>query len=603
MRRLVFFKLLACFLLVIAAATLTLDLTVRRAWQKSLQAEIENSLVEKTRLFAQRVASDHALALQQLINEEAAAGNARATVIDSLGRVLAESQADPRNMENHADRPEFRAALQGRVGMDRRTSRTLGIPFLYVAVPVPGGAVRMAYPLSTLQQAERDNLRSLRVSSAIALAAALLLAAVIAHLVSRRLRRIVAFAERIATGDFSARIAETSSDEIAVVASALDRTARQLEESFAAVETSRQQLESVLNSMQEAVIAVSGDGKVLWVNGRMQRLAGGGVRVGAAVVETVRDPSFLAAVEGAISRKETCTARATALQPGKLFQVTAAPMPLYSKSKAGGVTSGAVAVLHDLTDLERVEKTRRDFIANVSHELRTPLTSVQGYTEALLDSPAAGESGTREFLEIILKNAARMSRLTEDLLVLARVESGEQRFRLQPVVPALPLQDALATFQVEAQELGMELTIESTAAEPVLADPEALHQVLANLIRNALNYAREGGKINLGARSSGGMVEFYVQDFGPGIASEHLPRLFERFYRVDKARSRESGGTGLGLAIVKHIVLAHGGQVRAASRLGHGCTFYFTIPQASAAPATDVSRIPPPASSPQYPGP
>ena len=583
MRRGVFIKLLAVFLLVIAAATITLDFTIRRAWEKSLRSGIEQALVEKTRLFAQRVANEKGQPLQQLITEEAAAGNARATVIDQTGRVLADSQAEADSMENHATRPEFVAALHGQIGMDTRSSHTLGVPFLYVAAPVPMGAVRMAYPLATRKQLEAGIRRSLLLSSAMAFLVALLLAAGISRLVSRRLRRIVAFAERIATGDLSARIAQESSDEIATVASALDRTARQLEESFAEVETSRRQLESLLNSMQEAVIAVSGDGKVLWVNGRMQRLAGAGVRVGAPVVETVRDPSFLAAVDGAVSRREICTTRAIALRPGYVFQVTAAPMPLYSgKAKAPGssASGGAVAVLHDLTDLERVEKTRRDFIANVSHELRTPLTSVQGYAETLLDSAAAEHAGTREFLEIILKNAARMSRLTQDLLVLARVESGEQRFSLQRVAPTVLLQDALDTFQVEARERGMELNVENAAWDPVLADPEAMHQVLANLIGNAMNYAREGGKIDLGARPQEDAVEFYVRDFGPGIASEHLPRLFERFYRVDKARSRESGGTGLGLAIVKHIVLAHGGQVRAESRLGRGSTFYFTVPLA-----------------------
>jgi two-component system phosphate regulon sensor histidine kinase PhoR len=585
MRRSVFVKLLATFVLVIAVTTSTLNFTISRAWERSLRSAVEQSLVEKTRLFAQLAANDHGRPLQLLVAEESKAGNARTTVIDRTGKVLADSQADAESMENHATRPEFVAALHGQIGMDTRSSHTLGIPFLYVAAPAPMGAVRMAYPLATQKQLEAGVWHSLLLSSAMALLAASVLAAGISQMVSRRLRRIVAFAERIATGDLSARIAQESTDEIATVASALDRTARQLEESFAEVETSRRQLESLLNSMQEAVIAVSGDGKVLWVNGRMQRLAGAGVRVGAPVVETVRDPSFLAAVDGAVSRKEICTTRATALRPGHVFQVTAAPMPLHTgKGKASGSPSsgGAVAVLHDLTDLERVEKTRRDFIANVSHELRTPLTSVQGYAETLLDAATAEQSSAREFLEIILKNAARMSRLTQDLLVLARVESGEQRFVLQPVTPTILLQDALDTFQVEARERGLDLNVDNAAWEPVLADPEAMHQVLANLIGNALNYAREGGKIDLGAAPKGDEVEFFVRDFGPGIASEHLPRLFERFYRVDKARSRESGGTGLGLAIVKHIVLAHGGQVRAESRLGRGSTFYFTVPLAAA---------------------
>jgi two-component system phosphate regulon sensor histidine kinase PhoR len=455
----------------------------------------------------------------------------------------------------------------GKVGISTRASQTLGVPLLYVAVPTADGAVRMAYPLSDLKEAESQARRSLLVGSTIALIVAMLLAAVIAQLMAQRLQHIVKFAERIADGDLSARISQRSNDEIAMVASALDRTARKLESSFAAIETSRTQLETLLNSMQEAVIAVTTDGRVLWVNGRMKRLARA-VRIGAPLVETVRDPSVLAALNEAITQKKMSVARSTALLPGRVFQVTASPMP----------PSGGVAVLHDLTEIERVEKTRRDFIANVSHELRTPLTSVQGYAETLLDSPAPVDQNTREFLEIIVKNARRMTRLTEDLLVLARVESGEQRFRLRPVNPADLLHDAAETFSLVAREAHMELSVETVVDTPIHADPEAIHQVLSNLISNAMAYARDGGRIVIGARDLEHAVEFYVRDFGPGIPSEHLPRLFERFYRVDKTRSRESGGTGLGLAIVKHIVLAHDGQVRAESQLGHGSTFYFTVP-------------------------
>jgi two-component system phosphate regulon sensor histidine kinase PhoR len=256
---------------------------------------------------------------------------------------------------------------------------------------------------------------------------------------------------------------------------------------------------------------------------------------------------------------------------GRTFDVTAAPLP-------GG---GAVAVLRDLTETERVEKTRRDFIANVSHELRTPLTSIQGYTETLLDGGQESDH-SREFLEIIRKNAARMSRLTEDLLTLARVESGEQRFDVRPVSPAELLQEAVQSFQELARAQGVELKVENTTAADVNADREAVHQVFSNLIDNALKYGGTGGAIILGAQPCARGVEFYVQDSGPGIPSEHLPRLFERFYRVDKARSRESGGTGLGLAIAKHIVLAHGGAITAESELNHGSRFLFTLPKAAA---------------------
>jgi two-component system phosphate regulon sensor histidine kinase PhoR len=242
-------------------------------------------------------------------------------------------------------------------------------------------------------------------------------------------------------------------------------------------------------------------------------------------------------------------------------------------------SGGLVAVLHDLTEVESTEKTRRDFIANVSHELRTPLTSIQGYAETLLDGVNSEET-LRDFLEIIRKNAARMTRLTEDLLVLARVESGDKKLQLRPVSAAELLKDASDYFYDHRTDPEMTLDVVNEALKMVSADRDAVFQVFSNLIDNANKYASQGERILIGAHDVEGFVQFYVRDFGPGIASEHLPRLFERFYRVDKARSRESGGTGLGLAIAKHIILAHGGLITAVSELNHGCTFVFSIPEA-----------------------
>ena len=570
MRSQIFLKLMAIFVLVIATATVTLDITVRRAWERTLREQIERSLVQKTKMLANRIETDRTHSVQDIASQEAQAATARVTVIDPTGKVLADSEADPSSMENHAQRKEFIAALAGNVGMEERRSHTLGIPFKYVAAPVTGGAVRLAYPLSEVEATSRQVRRSLLWGSALAFALALILSTLAANYTTRRLRRILAFAESVSAGDLSARIASTSTDEVGQVAAALDKTARRLEDSFAAVRQSQRQLETLLNSMQDAVIAIAPDGKVQWANRGMERLVPQHVRLQAPVVESVRDPDFLEALKGANEGKRFTSARAHSILPGQTFDVTAAPMP-------GG---GAVAVLRDLTETERVEKTRRDFIANVSHELRTPLTSIQGYSETILDG-APENNHTREFLEIIRKNAARMSRLTEDLLTLARVESGETRFDAEPVQPSELLSDAMESFQEIARTQNVELIVEDNSSVPVLADREAIHQVFSNLIENALKYAASGKKVVLGARNSGKLVEFFVKDYGPGIPSEHLPRLFERFYRVDKARSRESGGTGLGLAIAKHIVLAHGGAIRAESELNHGSVFVFSLPAAT----------------------
>ncbi len=567
MRSRIFVKLMVVFLLVIGVTAITLQLTVRRVWERTLREQIERNLQQKTLMFAYRVEADRQHSLADITAQEGQAAGARATVIDPTGKVLADSEADPNTMENHAQRKEFAAALAGKLGMDERKSHTLDIPFLYVAAPVSGGAVRLAYPLPEIEITDRPLSVALFWGSLTAFIFAVLVAGVASHYVGRRLQRIVSFAERVASGDLTARIASTSTDEIGQVAAALDKTTHRVEESYARVQTSQRELETLLNSMQDAVIAVDVDGRVQWANRGMNRLLLRAPRLNAPLIDSVRDPDFLAAIQGAARDQVVTSARSNTIASGRTFDVTAAPMP-------GG---GAVAVLRDLTETERMEKSRRDFIANVSHELRTPLTSIQGYTETLLDSPLANNH-VRDFLEIIRKNAARMSRLTEDLLTLARVESGEHRFDVQRVSVEELLQDALESFREVARSYGVELMIEnSVPTGQVNADREAIHQIFSNLIENALKYAASGKKVILGARAAESGVEFYVQDFGPGISSEHLPRLFERFYRVDKARSRESGGTGLGLAIAKHIVLAHGGTIRAESELNHGSTFLFTL--------------------------
>ena len=574
----IFFKLLAVFLIVIAATAAILDVMLGGAWEASMRTEIERNLTQKTLLFAHRVEIDRAHSLPEIAAQEALAAGARATIIDASGKVLADSESNPATMENHATRPEFAAALASKTGENERRSATLGIPFLYVAVPVSGGAVRLAYPLSDVEAVQTEVHRRLFWGSTIAFLIASLIAATASVFTSRRLEHIVDVAARIEQGDLRARVEDTPLDEIGRVAAAIDKTAGQVERSFAAVRSSQHQLETLLNSMQDAVIAVSSGGLVQWANQSMDRLVPQHTRLNAPVVETIRDPDFLAAVKAATTTKKVKTIRATSIVAGRAFDVTAAPLP----------DGGAVVVLRDLTETERVEKTRRDFIANVSHELRTPLTSIQGYSETLLDLSSENNDSNREFLEIIRKNAARMSRLTEDLLTLARVESGETRFDTEPVPPIELLHDAEESFREIARSQEVDLHIVETddktgsveSLPSVRADREAIHQVFSNLIDNAMKYGRAGGRILLGARPARRGVEFYVQDFGAGIASEHLPRLFERFYRVDKARSRESGGTGLGLAIAKHIMLAHGGSIRAESELGHGSTFLFTLPTA-----------------------
>jgi two-component system, OmpR family, phosphate regulon sensor histidine kinase PhoR len=429
--------------------------------------------------------------------------------------------------------------------------------------------------------------RILLISTLITLLVAVPAAAWGAHKLNLRFQRIADFGRQIAQGDHTARLAPTGADELSTVESMLNRAAERVDEDFTDIESRRDELGAMLDAMQEAVVAVTAESQVRWSNAMMRRIAGTQIRVGRSLVHSVRDPELLACIHAAMESGEVCFGRSTSLVSGHSFEISAAPLP----------TGGALAVLHDVTPLELAERSRRDFIANVSHELRTPLTSIQGYVETLTEEPAPDAATAREFLGVIQKNASRMSRLTEDLLALASVESPDYKLAMQPSKASELVRDAIDSLGGLVVDSGIDLSSSSAPDTLVLADPDALNQVFGNLIENAVKYGRSGKQILVGADAHENEVEFFVRDFGAGIASEHLERIFERFYRVDKARSRESGGTGLGLAIVRHIVLAHGGRIWAESELGSGTTFHFTLPIAVPPHGTSEQSLAPESAS------
>ena len=419
----------------------------------------------------------------------------------------------------------------------------------------------------TLHQLGRDAIWA----GVIALLIALPIAAWVASRIAARLQRVMEFSRRIAEGDLNARLEYAGGDELSAMESALNKTAERLGQSFAEIESSRHELATMLDSMQEGVVAVNAEGHVRWSNAVMKRIAGTEIRAGRPLVHSIRDPELLECVKGAQESHEVRYGRTSSLAPGRIFEISAAPLP----------AGGAIAVLHDITRIEAAERSRRDFVANVSHELRTPLTSIQGYVETLVDTPQSDPATTNEFLHVILKNATRMNRLTEDLLALASIESPDYKLAMQPAKATEMVQDAIDSLGGLVVDSGIDIQYAGAPDATVMVDPDAINQVFGNLIENAVKYGKSGNRIRVGARMLDDDIEFFVQDFGPGIASEHLERIFERFYRVDKARSREAGGTGLGLAIVKHIVQAHGGRIRAESELGSGTTFLFTLPASS----------------------
>ena len=574
----VFTKLFFAFVVVLFLGMAVLDVSLRQVMERSLRAQAEESLASEARLLAAQISNTaypEVGPLQQTVRQAATAVAADVAVFDAQGRLIASSQDHATESEIP---PEITAVLHQHepVGRARRDGA------VYIAVPAGSMVVRLAvYSPADLPAPIHVLRRGIVLASLLSLLVATLLAALLAQRAAKRLSRIVVFANRIAAGDLTARVEEGNLDEISAVAHALDVTASRLEQSFHALESSRSELTALLDSMQEAVIAINPQGQVSWCNAVMQRIAVSPVQSGRALVHSIRDPEVLSSVAAALTQRQASRRRATSVSPGKIFEVNAAPMP-------GG---GAVAVLHDVTEKERSETTRRDFVANVSHELRTPLTCITGYVETLLDDNSLS-SQTREFLQIILKNASRMNRLTEDLLALASVESGDYKLNLQRAPASTLVKEAVGSLAGLVLDSALTLEVGETTDEPVMTDLDALSQVFGNLIENAMKYGKAGGRIRVGVRKQDGLIEFYVQDFGSGIAYEHLPRIFERFYRVDKARSRESGGTGLGLAIAKHIVHAHGGDIRCESELGFGATFLFRLPAVAPAAPAPVPVVP-----------
>jgi len=508
----------------------------------------------------------------------------RLTIILPDGRVLGDSSEDPDRMENHAGRPEVAAALGGALGIDSRFSQTLQQKMMYVAVPVTDngrsiGCVRAALSLARIDRTRQQVVAQV---TGIALAVALIAALVslwAARRVSRPLEEMRDGAKRFAQGEFDRRLPQYGSEELGELAGAMNLMAAQLDERIRTVVSQRNEQEAMLASMIEGVLAIDRDEKILRINQAAASLLDLSPEavVGRRIQEVIRKPDLQKFVDQALHSKSPLETEMRLVIRGeeRFLQAHGAPL-----RDAPDRQIGVLIVLNDITRLQRLENIRRDFVANVSHELKTPITAIKGSVETLqagaIDEP---ESAPR-FLDIIARQADRLNAIIEDLLALSRIEQGEQMsgIHLEAVAIAEVIQEALQACQVKARDKQVRLTC--NAADDLLcaANAPLLEQALVNLIDNAIKYSQDGGEVQISARLADRTLEVSVRDFGCGIEREHLPRLFERFYRVDKARSRKQGGTGLGLAIVKHIIQAHNGRITVDSTPQEGSTFTIHLP-------------------------
>jgi len=532
-------------------------------------------------------AGGEARSLQTFAERAARRTNSRVTLIAPDGRVLADSErrpADVAEMENHAARPEVRAALNGSAGRDVRRSGTLGTPLIYVAVPVSEsgrvvGALRLAAPLEAATPAYESLRGVMLAGGAVALVVALGIGLFVAGRVTRPVVEMEDVARQMSEGNFRVRASVRSPDEIGTLGRSLNVMAGRLREKIDDLEREQAKATAILDAMVEGVIATDGHDHIILLNEGARGIFGlGQTRVERRpLLEVIRNVDLhgllsesRAAADGEVVSREIKLPD----PPERVLQVHAVPL------RFTGDEPGVVIILHDITELRRLEQVRTEFVANVSHELRTPLTAIQGYLETLLDGALEEPQHARKFLEIVFRHTERLGRLTDDLTDLSNIELGRISLRIEPTDLTEVTESALAIIQPRAGSGRVTVKVSLPADMPeVLADRDRLAQILINLVDNAVKYTPGGGRVWVEAqRLPSGMVEVAVRDTGVGVPKADLPRLTERFYRVDKARSRELGGTGLGLAIVKHLVLAHGGDLGIESELWKGTTVRFTLP-------------------------
>lgn len=553
---------------------------------------LENSMTSATRehlrdeariasLMASKDIGDPGRDARSLTAALSRAMRARVTVIGSDGVVAADSelsQAELARLENHGHRPEVQQALRHGTGSAIRYSSTLRTDMLYVAAPFGGGVIRLALPLSELEQAKQRLRGSLGAALAVAVLASLLLSYILSNINSRKLSMLAAAASRIGRGEFGARIPVRSSDELGELARVMNDMSGRIEEQLGRISSEKNRLDAILRGMGEGVMVTDQEGMVTLVNPAFCAMFGTGAQVqGRQLLEISRHPALYAACREVLSERQE-RHQEISLAGGRATLVHWVPL------LEGAALRGVVAVFHDISALKKAERIRRDFVANVSHELRTPVTVIKGYAETLLSGALADDPQRSErFLGIILNHADRLTSLVRDLLTLSELESGEVTMQPQSIEVAGAVRHALLLMGQRGEEKEIAMEYAGPAATPcVSADRGRLDQILINLLDNAVKYSGPGGKVTVSAAEEGDMVRVTVRDSGIGIPRKDLPRLFERFYRVDEARSRDRGGTGLGLSIVKHIVQAHGGSVSVESTPGVGSAFSFTLPKAAA---------------------
>ena len=585
MRAKLFWKLGLTYLALLVLALFALDFYATRVFRSDALRAVDDQLASvESAARAHPPDVQNPAALQEWV-QSTSGGGARVTVVASDGTVLADSAADPAKMENHANRPEVQAAIASGAGKDVRQSATLGRALVYRAYRFepPSGSpvvIRFALPLAQVNESIVEFRRRLLLASLAMLVLGGAASLIYSRGFSARIERLKDFSHRVASGDFQPLPSDDTEDELTDLARALNETAAHLNRTIRTLTGERNQSSAILRSMIEGVAVIDSKERVVFCNRAFAEILNiDAARCeGRSLVELVRQADLLDLARRALTSADSLQGSLIigTVMP-RSFAVTATPVKALEPA-----ANGAVIVLHDITELRRLERVRQDFVANVSHEFKTPLTAIQGFAETLLGGALEDEKNNRRFLEIIRDHAARLGRLTDDLLKLARIEAGKLEVQYQPVSVAELVEGCAATTLFKASQRNIALNLSYPPELPaVRGDAGLLREVLQNLLDNAVQYTSPGGRVDLSAVSRDHEAVITVADTGIGIPLADQERIFERFYRVDAARSREVGGTGLGLSIAKHIVEAHGGRLWVESTVGAGSQFHFSIPLAS----------------------
>lgn len=508
----------------------------------------------------------------------------RATIITIEGVVIGETDLNKdeiKDVENHIDRPEVQEAIKKGFGRAKRFSNTVKKNLLYMAIPFgegkTAGFIRLAIPLSDIELLETRLQKIIGIALLLVFGLSLLFTFLISLIVSKPLTEMADIAKAMAKGDFSRKPSIYSQDEIGDLAMALSYMSDEIKGKMERIKQESVKLDAVLSSMFEGIMVVGEKGGILLMNPSLRKLFFVDSAPDAKTpMEMIRNTQVQDIVDKIIKDKQRLISEEIIIsQPEeKMLKINGVPII------RNNILEGAVLVFHDITELRRLERVRQDFVANVSHELRTPISSIKGYAETLLEGAIDDKDNLKEFISIIYQDSNRLANLIDDLLDLSKIESGKMKMVFVPLDIKPILNRCIAVLEKSIKAKALSITVDIPDDLPkVSADDKRLSQVFLNLLDNAVKYTPEGGSIKIRAFANEKMVQVEVSDTGIGIPEKDLPRIFERFYRVDKARSRELGGTGLGLSIAKHIVLTHGGQVWVKSELGQGSTFIFTIPQ------------------------